>query len=108
MATKNFGKRLRMEESPMLNQTEQFMENEVLTDNNNISPSTVPPVIQSMMPVGNFAQRLTGMQKTKGLVIDMPIETYRKLRDMKDYLPGETLKSLALRAVVEFVERNIK
>lgn len=108
MANKNFGKRLRMEESPMLNQTEQFMENEVLSDENTISNSSIPSVIQSMMPVGNFAQRLTGMQKTKGLVIDMPIETYRKLRDMKDYLPGETLKSLALRAVVEFVERNIK
>lgn len=106
MATKNFGKRLRMEESPMLNQTEQFMEKEVLADENTISTSPTPSIMQSMAPVGNFAQRLTGRQNTKGIVIDMPIDLYRKLRDIKDYLPGETLKSLALRAVVEFVERN--
>lgn len=106
MGKKEFGKRLRMEETPMLNQTENYMEQEVLTPTNKVVKTPTPSLTQPLTPVGNFAQRLTGRQQTKGIVVDMPVDVYRKLRDIKDYLPGETLKSLALRAVVEFVERN--
>ena len=100
---KDYGKRLKVGETPMITQTENYMEKEVLSTEGNI---VTPAVAQPMAPIGNYAQRLTGRQQTKGIVIDMPVDIYRRLRDVKDYLPGETLKSLALRAVVEFVERN--
>lgn len=100
---KYYGKRLKVGETPMITQTENYMEKEVLSTEENIA---TPAVAQPMAPIGNYAQRLTGRQQTKGIVIDMPVDIYRRLRDVKDYLPGETLKSLALRAVVEFVERN--
>jgi hypothetical protein len=100
---KDYGKRLKVGETPMITQTENYMEKEVLSTEENIA---TPAVAQPMAPIGNYAQRLTGRQQTKGIVIDMPVDIYRRLRDVKDYLPGETLKSLALRAVVEFVERN--
>ena len=100
---KDYGKRLKVGETPMITQTENYMEKEVLSTERNVA---TPVVAQPMAPIGNYAQRLTGRQQTKGIVIDMPVDIYRRLRDVKDYLPGETLKSLALRAVVEFVERN--
>lgn len=100
---KDYGKRLKVGETPMITQTENYMEKEVLSTEGNVA---TPTVAQPMAPIGNYAQRLTGRQQTKGIVIDMPVDIYRRLRDVKDYLPGETLKSLALRAVVEFVERN--
>lgn len=100
---KDYGKRLKVGETPMITQTENYMEKEVLATEGKVA---TPTVAQPMAPIGNYAQRLTGRQQTKGIVIDMPVDIYRRLRDVKDYLPGETLKSLALRAVVEFVERN--
>lgn len=103
---KYYGKRLKVGETPMITQTENYMEKEVLSTEENVANIATPAVAQPMAPIGNYAQRLTGRQQTKGIVIDMPVDIYRRLRDVKDYLPGETLKSLALRAVVEFVERN--
>lgn len=103
---KDYGKRLKVGETPMITQTENYMEKEVLSTEGNVANVATSTVVQPMAPIGNYAQRLTGRQQTKGIVIDMPVDIYRRLRDVKDYLPGETLKSLALRAVVEFVERN--
>lgn len=103
---KDYGKRLKVGETPMITQTENYMEKEVLSTEGNVANVATLTVAQPMAPIGNYAQRLAGRQQTKGIVIDMPVDIYRRLRDVKDYLPGETLKSLALRAVVEFVERN--
>lgn len=112
---KNYGKRL-VEKSALIKQTEDYIEKEVLNPESVSAPSA--PVYTPAQPEEvnrfisarpqNYEQSLRGKVTSKGIVIDIPIELYRSLRDIKDELPGESLKSLALRAVAEFVARHGK
>ncbi len=70
---KDYGKRLKVGETPMITQTENYMEKEVLSTEENVANIATPAVAQPMAPIGNYAQRLTGRQQTKGIVIDMPV-----------------------------------
>ena len=43
---------------------------------------------------------------SKGVVVSLPLRYYRRLRDYKDEHPGETLQSLSLKAIIEWIDEN--
>ncbi len=66
------------------------------------TPSVTPPTMT--VPVVPAASQ-TARKTTNGIVVDVPIDDYMALMQMK-VMTRRTLKDLALQAIHEFVERN--
>lgn len=64
-------------------------------------PATSPTMTASVVPAVSQTARKT----TNGIVVDVPIDDYMALMQMK-IMTRRTLKDLALQAIHEFVERN--
>lgn len=91
-----------VEGTPLIDQHDELVEEEInrqAAAASSSSPQPTPSV--SPMP-----QMMTSQEKTKGIVVDVPLSIYYRLRSVKDVYPTESFKSLALAAIIEFVERK--
>lgn len=107
-----------VEDSPLLAQHDEFMENEVINGGaleaervgEGITPSE--PTSSQKTVTEKQGSKKAEIEKTdertKGVVVDIPWSNYCVLRDMKDELPNATLKKLVLQAIDEFVKRELK
>lgn len=109
-------KRFSLENSDALDENERILESgsqqrkENRTNNKSggaettpvATPSVTPPTMTaSVVPAASQTARKT----TNGIVVDVPIDDYMALMQMK-VMTRRTLKDLALQAIHEFVERN--
>ena len=101
-AHNNKKKQNTVEGTPLIDQHDELVEEEInrqAAAASSSSPQPTPSV--SPMP-----QMMTSQEKTKGIVVDVPLSIYYRLRSVKDVYPTESFKSLALAAIIEFVERK--
>lgn len=115
-------------ETALLTQHDEFMENEVLKEatqetatpeettqameqilvaDTQTGVQTQKPLTRNAKPKEPIAN-VHSQEKTKGIVVDVPWSLYCQLRDIKDERPNESLKSLALQAIAEYVQRETR
>lgn len=107
-----------VEDSPLLAQHDEFMENEVINGGaleaegaGEVLATADPAPAQKQVYDKTSAKKNDSEkteERTKGVVVDIPWSNYCVLRDMKDELPNATLKKLVLQAIDEFVKRELK
>lgn len=109
-------KRFSLENSDALDENERILESGSQQRKENrasnksggaeVAPTVTPQVTPSttITPVVPAASQ-TARKTTNGIVVDVPIDDYMALMQMK-IMTRRTLKDLALQAIHEFVERN--
>lgn len=100
-------KRFKLEESDAIAENERILQAGIqqrkdnrANKDNRVEESFLPADIPAVSAPGSSMAK-----KTNGIVVDVPIEDYLHLMQMK-VVSRRTLKDLALQAIHEFVERN--
>ena len=106
-----------MKESALIQQTEDYLDNEVFGTQSPQSPSLGGDPASPKSPGPSLGGRasepsspepispIKPKKEKNGIVIDVPIDDYMQLTMLK-IQTGRTLKDLALQAIHDFVERN--
>lgn len=112
MAKKDFASQLQtavkqhsntVEGTPLMEQHDEVIEEELQRQQEPAPAAPVAP-IASVVPAP--AAPVASTEKTKGIVVDVPLSLYYRLRNLKDSRPNESFKSLALQAIIEYVDRQ--
>lgn len=72
------------------------------------APATSPvqPVVQQAMATAAATTEAATQEDVKGLNVPLPLSVYKRLSNLKIDSDGETLKSLGLKAVIEFLDKS--
>lgn len=68
------------------------------------SSSSVQPVVEKSAPA--VVTEATIQEDVKGLNVPLPLSVYKRLSTLKIDSDGETLKSLGLKAIIEFLDKS--